>query len=90
MLFSDFSCGFGARNLLEEFRSIEDLAADTQWAQNLIEAEHVGALDLFAGRRWWKSGIDYLVWKLDQESLKQQDRQKAWEVSVPGVRIRSN
>lgn len=87
MLFSDLYAAWALGISLDEFRSIEDLAADTQWTQDLIQVEYTGPLYHFAGRRWWKSGIDYLVWKLDQESLKQGDREKAWGILVPGVKI---
>ncbi|EJN10758.1 hypothetical protein PMI42_05926 [Bradyrhizobium sp. YR681] len=88
MLFSDIHAAWALGVSVEDFRSIRSSSAETPWMDDLIEAEYCGPLDEFMGRRWWKSGIDYLVWKLDQEAVRQGDRASAIKVLAPGAQVK--
>ena len=87
LLFSDLYAAWALGMSQEDFHKITEMNPDTQWAADLSDTQYTGPLYQFMGRRWWKSGIDYLVWKLDQETVRQGDRQKAWQILVPGVQI---
>jgi hypothetical protein len=52
-----------------ELSSFEKLACSERKSRLSVaikEALYSGPLDRFLGRRWWRAGIDYLVWTLSQ------------------------
>ncbi|WP_420135047.1 hypothetical protein [Rhodopseudomonas sp.] len=71
----------------EALQSIGKLEATTSWLKELKNVEYVGPLQNFMGRRWWRAGIDYLVWELDKETQNQGSREKAWEAVAPGANV---
>jgi hypothetical protein len=87
MFFSDLYAAWALGLSIDAFRSIIELNPTTPWLQDLAASEYGGPLYEFLGRRWWRAGIDHLVWTLDQESSKQQDRQNAFRVLVPHVEV---
>jgi hypothetical protein len=85
MLLSDLYAAWALGFSIEAFRSITALSASTPWLRDLASAQYAGPLNQFIGRRWWRAGIDHLLWTLDQESSKQQDRSKALSTLVPNA-----
>jgi hypothetical protein len=85
MLLSDLYAAWALGISADEFRALVNRNADTEWTGALDEVQYGGPLDAFLGRRWWKAGIDHLVWRLDEETLRQRDRRKAWSVLAPGI-----
>lgn len=86
-LFSDRYAAWALGISVEVFQSIAAMECATPWLNELKSAHYRGPLDQFLERRWWKAGIDYLVWELDNETLKQGSRERAWEVLAPGSNV---
>lgn len=91
MFLSDLYAAWTLGLSVETFNKLASIAeassAQTGWLKDLDDAEYYGPLDEFIGRRWWKSGIDYLAWKLDAETDRLKERQAAWAVFAPGLEI---
>jgi hypothetical protein len=90
MLLSDLYAAWALGVSVEVFKNMAELADNTHataWLSDLDDAEYYGPLDEFLGRRWWKSGIDYVAYKLDQETSKQKDRARAFNLLAPSVEI---
>ena len=85
LLFSDLYAAWALGVSLETFQRFAAAEHQSDWLNQLSNTEYYGALDTFSGRRWWKSGIDNLAWKLDQETSKVNDRRKALAVLAPNV-----
>jgi hypothetical protein len=86
MLFSDLYAAWALGLSIDTFRSAAALNASTPWLNDLSSAQYVGPLDTFLGRRWWRAGVDHLVWTLDQEASKREDRAQAFAALAPGAR----
>jgi hypothetical protein len=87
MLLSDIYAAWALGISIEAFRSMAALRPDTGWLKDLTAAQYAGPLNNFLGRRWWRAGIDNLVWTLDQETSKQQSRAKAYDLLALGAQI---
>lgn len=88
MLLSDLYAAWAIGVSLEVFQKMAMAPLDTSdWLSELDQGEYLGTLDGFIGRRWWKAGIDNLVWKLDQESSNLGSRKQAIRSLAPGIEI---
>jgi hypothetical protein len=90
MFLSDLYAAWTLGLSLEAFKDLAAVATDssgTDWLKDLDDAEYYGPLSEFIGRRWWKSGIDYLAWQLDTETDKKKERKVAWGALAPGFEI---
>lgn len=92
MFLSDLYAAWALGMTVEAFQKMAEIATakekpEAPWLKELDAAEYGGPLWHFQGRRWWKSGIDHLVWKLDLEASKQKDRTKAFASLAPNVEI---
>jgi hypothetical protein len=85
LLLSDLYAAWALGISLKTFKEMVTLPPETEWLRELEEAEYYGPLDNFVGRRWWKAGIDYLVWSFDQETEKITDRRQALRALAPGL-----
>ncbi len=87
LFFSDLYAAWALGLDVDTFREMTYLNVETEWLQDLQEAEYCGPLNEFLGRRWWRAGIDYLVWKLDQEAVAQNDRLQALKKLALGLEV---
>jgi hypothetical protein len=88
LFLSDLYAAWALGISLSEFRAIADCRAETEWLSALSDTEYLGPLDEFLGRRWWRAGIDHLVYMLDSASTKQRPRREVFSAFVPGVTIK--
>jgi hypothetical protein len=49
--------------------------------------KYVGPLSDFLGRRWWRPGIDQLVWSLDKKTNEIGTRRQAYAELAPNVEL---
>jgi hypothetical protein len=88
LFLSDLYTAWALGLTIEDFTAITNLTPDTTpWLSDLWSAEYCGPLNEFLGRRWWRAGVDHVVWTLDQESSKQKDRLAALTILAPGVKF---
>jgi hypothetical protein len=87
LFLSDLYAAWAIGISLKKFRAIADCKPDTEWLLALSGAKYVGPLDEFLGRRWWRAGIDHMVYMLDSASTKQRPRKDVFSTFVPHVKI---
>lgn len=85
LLLSDHYAAWALGISLVSFMKVIALEKTTPWLSELHEVEYSGPLRGFMGRRWWRAGLDQLVWLLDEETAKGGSRKKALEILAPGV-----
>ncbi|MBM7487720.1 hypothetical protein ACVWWI_006723 [Bradyrhizobium sp. USDA 3686] len=84
---SDFYAAWALGISAEDFRKIADLAPSTDWLAELKRAKYTGPLESLMGRRWWRPGIDQLVWLLDEATAKSGTRLEGLGLAVPGFQF---
>jgi hypothetical protein len=84
---SDFYAAWALGISVADFRLIADLAPSTNWLAELQRVRYTGPLESFMGRRWWRPGIDQLVWLLDEAAAKSGTRLEALVSAVPGFQF---
>jgi hypothetical protein len=87
LFLSDLYAAWALGISLKEFKEVADCSPDTEWLSALSYAEYCGPLDEFLGRRWWRAGIDHLVYMLDSASTKQTPRKEVFSTFAPKVEI---
>lgn len=87
LFLSDHYAAWAIGISLEAFRKITDLDSTTAWLEELHKAEYRGPLNRFLGRRWWRPGIDQLVWLLDEETSKVGTRKLALAAVAPSADV---
>jgi hypothetical protein len=88
LFLSDLYAAWALGISLDEFRAVVDSEAKTDWLSALEDAEYYGPLNEFVGRRWWRAGIDHLVYMLDSASTKQMPRKEVFATFAPEVAIK--
>lgn len=84
LFLSDFHAAWALGISAEDFRRMADLAPSTDCLLELQRARYTGPLESFMGRRWWRPGIDQLVWLLDEATAQSATRLEALGSAVPG------
>jgi hypothetical protein len=72
---------------LEDFQKLPHLDSSTEWLVELDRAEYSGPLCEFMARRWWRPGIDQLVWLLDETAARAGTRKAALGSLVPNFKF---
>ncbi|MGY3442748.1 hypothetical protein [Bradyrhizobium sp. USDA 4473] len=83
LFLSDFYAAWALGISVEDFTQLVDLDPSTEWLIELKRARYTGPLASFMGRRWWRPGIDQLVWLLDEATAKSGTRLEALKSAVP-------
>jgi hypothetical protein len=87
LFLSDYYAAWALGLSLEDFQSLADLERSTDWLKELDQAEYIGPLNEFMGRRWWRPGIDQLVWLLDEAATTAGTRKAALASLVPNFEV---
>jgi hypothetical protein len=87
LLFSDLYAAWAIGLSLASFRALAAADLRTDWLVEFRRCEYKGPLDQFLGRRWWRAGIDQLVWQLDEEAERKGGRKQAFTDLAPSVEI---
>jgi hypothetical protein len=58
---------------LETFRTLNAAEKANSLSMQLAGAQYIGPLNSFHGARWWRAGIDHLVWEASQGGLSYTD-----------------
>jgi hypothetical protein len=59
----------------------------SSWVKELHAARYKGPLFDFFGRRWWRAGIDQLVWQMEEQIGKCGSRKEALKILAPNVDV---
>ncbi|WP_375157267.1 hypothetical protein [Bradyrhizobium sp. RDT46] len=87
LFLSDHYAAWALSLSVEDFRRVADQERSGEWLKELDRSEYIGPLDEFMGRRWWRAGIDQMVWLLDEAATSAGSRKAALSLLVPGFEI---
>lgn len=83
LFLSDHHAAWALGISLDVFDVIALVEPGTEWMRELQRARYKGPLHDFFGRRWWRSGIDQLVWLLDEKTGEVGTRREAYKALAP-------
>ena len=87
LFLSDYYAAWALGLKIDIFRQLASTEPNTSWLQELRGAEYDGPLSDFLGRRWWRPGIDQLVWSLDEKTSEVGTRREAFAIMAPTVQV---